>query len=92
MDVVLTPMTIQRRVQFAVLLQLAEHGAADPSTTRAICPGTDGRDLEAALEYLLDEGSVEGPTWRLESLVALAEAGLLALTALGQRQLTENDA
>jgi hypothetical protein len=86
MDVVLTPKTIQSRVQFAVLLQFADHGAADPTTTAAICPGTDQRDLEAALEYLLDEGSIEGPTWRLESRVALAEGGLMALTELGQRQ------
>ena len=64
-----------------------DHGAADPTTTAAICPGTDQRDLEAALEYLLDEGSIEGQTWRLESLVALAEGGLMALTELGQRQL-----
>jgi hypothetical protein len=92
MDGVLTPMSIQSRVQFAVLLQFAEHGTADPMTTTAICPGTDHRDLEAALEYLLDEGTIEGPTWRLESLVALAEGGLLALTPFGQRQLAGNDA
>jgi hypothetical protein len=92
MDVVLTPTTIQSRVQFAVLLQFGEHGAADPTTTTAICPGADQRDLEAALEYLLDEGTIEGPTWRLESLVALAEGGLLALTALGQQQLIGDEA
>ena len=41
-------------------------------TSTAICRGTDRRDLEAGLDYLLDEKSIHGPTWRLSSLVALA--------------------
>ncbi len=74
------PGATQHRVQFVALLQLAEHGTADLATTVAICPGTDRRDLESALGYLLDEGSIEGPSWRLSSLVALVEAGQFTLT------------
>lgn len=81
--------SLQRRVQFVALLQLAEHGTVNPATTAAICSGSDGRDLEVALGILLDDGSVEGPTWRLNSLVALAEAGRLTLTHRGRQQLAE---
>jgi hypothetical protein len=78
-------------VQFVALLQLAEHGTADLSTTVAICPGTDRRDLESALGYLLDERSIEGPSWRLSSLVALVEARQFTLTTGGRRRLDENE-
>jgi hypothetical protein len=79
--------SLQQRVQFAALLQIAEHGKAHRSTTTAICPGTDRRDLESALEHLLDAGSIQGPTWRLDSLVTLAESGCLTLTPQGQLRL-----
>lgn len=85
-------MALQRRVQFVALLQLAEHGTADVATTAAICRGSDRRDLEVALEYLLEEGSIVGPTWRLSSMVALAEDGRMTLTVLGQRRLDEDHA
>jgi hypothetical protein len=82
---------MQRRVRFAVLLQLAEHGRADRATTAAMVPGADERDLTMALENLLDDGSVEGPAGRPESLVELAEAGWLRLTALGMLRVDEDD-
>jgi hypothetical protein len=85
------PASMQRRVRFVVLLQLAEHGSADLETTTAICPTTDQRDLEAALEHLLQEGSIAGDTWLLEPLVTLAASGNLALTALGRRRIDEDD-
>ena len=85
------PGSMQRRVQYVVLLQLAEHGSADSATTAAICPHTDRRDLEAALGYLLDARSIQGPTWRLSSLVALVEAGQFSLTERGQQRLDEDD-
>jgi len=81
------PGTMQQRVQFVVLLQLAEHGTVDHATTLTICPGTDRRDLEAALGYLLDSRAIDGPTWRLSSFVELAEAGQFRLTAQGQEWL-----
>ena len=87
----LLPVPLQRRVQFVVLLQLAEHGSVDIATTSAICPGADRRDLEQALGYLLDEGAIEGPTWRLSPLVALAEDGRMSLTVLGRLRLDEDD-
>ena len=79
------------RVRFAVLLQLAEHGTADRVTTAAMVPGTDERDLVLALENLLDEGSIEGPAKRRESLVQLAEGGWLTLTALGMLRMDADD-
>jgi hypothetical protein len=81
---------MRRRVQFAVLLQFAESGAADRATTAAICPGTDRWDLEVALASLLGQGSIEGPLG-LETLVTLAEAGKLALTARGRLRIDEDD-
>jgi hypothetical protein len=78
---------MQRRVLFAVLRQLAEHGTADPATTAAMVPGADQRDLTMALENLLDDGSIEGPTAHPEPLVKLAEAGWLTLTALGRQRI-----
>ena len=90
MDPAVPQVSTQQRVQFAALLQLAEHGSADRETTAAICPGTDRRDLEVALENLLDEGSIEGPTWRMESLAALAQGGWLTLTVRGRLRLDED--
>jgi hypothetical protein len=81
---------LQRRVQFAVLLQIADHGSADRVTTAAMVAGTDERDLTLALENLLDDGSIEGETWRSVSLVELAAGGGLTLTSLGRQQLDED--
>jgi hypothetical protein len=82
---------VQRRVQFAVLLQIAEHGTADLATTAVMVPGTSGRDVRMALEHLLDEGSLQGPSGRVESLVELAGGGWLELTDRGRRRLDEDD-
>ena len=82
---------MQRKVRFAALLQIAEHGRADRATTAAMVPGAGEPDLRVALENLLDEGSIEGPTWRATSLVELAEGGWLRLTALGRLRLDEDD-
>lgn len=84
--------SLQRRVQFAILLQLAEYGTADRITTAAVCPRADERDFNVALENLLDEGSIEGALpQRGNSLVDLAAAGLLTLTVLGRLRLDEDD-
>jgi hypothetical protein len=82
---------MQRRVQFAVLVQLAEHGTADRATTATMVPGADERDLTTALENLLDDGSIEGPAARPEPLVRLAEGGWLTMTALGRLRVDEGD-
>jgi hypothetical protein len=81
---------MQRRVQFAVLLQLAERGSADRATTTAMVPGADERDLTMALENLLDDGSIEGPTTGSRSLLELAQRGELRLTALGMLRVDED--
>jgi hypothetical protein len=85
------PVSLQRRVQFAVLLQFAEHGIADRATTAVIVPGTGARDLELALESLIDEGSIDGPVSPRETLAEAAGTGWLALTALGRLRLDEDD-
>jgi hypothetical protein len=82
---------MQRHVRFAVLLQMAEHGSADRVTTAAMVPGAVEGDLTQALENLLDEGSIEGETWRADSLVELVEGGWLTLTALGRLRLDEDN-
>jgi hypothetical protein len=82
---------MQRRVQFAVLLQLARSGTADRATTATVCPGSDEWDLKAALQNLVDEGSIEGPTWRMQSLIELTESGRMTMSAPGQQRLDEDD-
>ena len=82
---------MNRRVQFLVLLQLAENGTATVATTAVVCEGSDRRDLEAALEHLVDDGSIQGPACHLSSLVALAEDGQMKLTRLGRRRLDKDD-
>ena len=82
---------MQRRVQFAVLLQLAENATADQDTTARMCPDADVRDLEAALEHLLAQGAIEGPTPCGKSLVGLARTGSMSLTELGRQRLDEDD-
>jgi hypothetical protein len=81
---------MQRRVRFAVLLQLAERGVADRAMTAAMVPGANSQDLTTALENLLDEGSIEAQTWRPGTLLDLAEAGWVKLTALGRLRLDED--
>jgi hypothetical protein len=83
--------SVRRRVQFAILLQLADRGIATLPTTVVMVPGIDERDLDLALENLLDDGSIQGPTWRMESLAALAEGGRMTLTARGHQRLDEDD-
>lgn len=78
---------MQQRVRFAVLLQFAEHRTADLATTATIVPGAGGRDFLMALQDLLDEGSLEGPPDRVESLVELAGGGWLKLTDRGRQRL-----
>ena len=59
-----------RHVQFAILLQFAEHDKADLAGTAAVVPGADRRDFRLALENPLDEGSLESPTRQELSLEA----------------------
>jgi hypothetical protein len=82
---------MKRRVQFAVLLQIAEHHAADLATTVLMVPGTSGHDVMIALEDLLAEGSLRGPSGRVESLLELAGGGWLELTDRGRQRLDEDD-
>jgi hypothetical protein len=80
-----------QRVQFAILLQFAEHGSANLAMTAAVVPGSSGRDFRLALEHLLDEGSLEAPSGRVESVVELAGGGWLRLTDLGRQRIADDD-
>jgi hypothetical protein len=83
----------QVRVQAAVLRQFVQDGTACCPTTAAICPGMDPRDLEVALAYLIEDGSIDGPPRvTLESLVELAQGGGLTLTAHGRRRQDQDAA
>jgi hypothetical protein len=91
MDLLQQRVSVQRRVQLSALLHFAEQATADRATHAAVCPGAERRDLEVALQSLLDDASIEGPTWRMESLAALTRGGWLRLTARGRQRLDEND-
>ena len=80
-----------RHVQFAILLQFAEHDKADLAGTAAVVPGADRRDFRLALENPLDEGSLESPTRQELSLEALARGGWLTLTELGRLRVDHDD-
>jgi hypothetical protein len=80
-----------RNVRLAVLQQLAESGRADQMRTANLCPGSDGRDMVAALQSLLDEGLIEPPLEPHE-LVAAARSGALTLTELGRDRLSHDAA
>jgi hypothetical protein len=79
--------SMQQRVQSAVLSQLAEHGLANVRTTALMVPGSDARDMVVALENLVDDASIEGPTWRLGTLMGLTEAGVMVLTERGKTRV-----
>jgi len=83
------PGLMQLRVQYVLLRQLADAGAANQVVTSMMVPGTDERDLEVALENLFNAGSIEGPA-TLEPLIDLAAAGRLTLTPVGLRRLDED--
>jgi hypothetical protein len=85
------PPSVQQRVQFAVLLQFAEYGMANRRTTATMVPGTDDRDMAVALENLIDDGSIAGPTWRLSTLVTMTEDGVMTLTERGRTRVDEDD-
>jgi hypothetical protein len=76
----------RRRVQFAVLLQIAEQGCADRETLASIVPGAGQRDLAAAVDDLLHHGLLHGPPEPRDSLDLLT-CGLLLMTSSGRRWL-----
>ena len=62
---------MDKRVRLAVLQQLGESGRADQMRTATLCPGSDGRDMVAALQALLDDGLIE-PVLEPHKLVTAA--------------------
>ena len=80
-----------RKVRLAVLQQLAESGRADQMRTAILCPGSDGRDMVAALQALLDEGLLE-PALEPHELVAAARSGAMTLTEKGRHRLSHDAA
>ena len=85
--------TMLRRLQFAALLELEGHGFVDLPTIRTMVPGADIRDLETALQALLDDGSLEstGTVLELGTKVRHAAVGGLALTDKGRQRIAEHD-
>ena len=83
---------VQQRVQAAVLVQFIDDGTACPSRTAALCPSTDSRDLEIALAYLIEDGSIDSRGAWMTSLVELAGDGSLALTVRGRQRQHEDAA
>lgn len=79
----LRAVSMPERVRFVVLLQILEHETANRRRTAAICSGTDQRDFDAALVFLVGDGSLARPTSRLDTLGELAAGGFLTLTERG---------
>ncbi len=82
---------MDKRVRLAVLQQLGESGRADQMRTATLCPGSDGRDMVAALQALLDDGLIE-PALEPHELVTAARSGAMALTEKGRHRLSSDAA
>jgi hypothetical protein len=77
----------RERVQFAVLLQIAEQGCADGDTLAAVVLGAGQRDLSQAIHDLVDHGLLQCPPRHRGSLDKLAALGRLLMTSTGRRWL-----
>jgi hypothetical protein len=77
----------RERVQFVVVLQIAEQGTADRATLAAIVPGAEQHDLTDAVEDLLDDGLLQRPSGLRDSIDNLVAHGRLLLTSTGRRWL-----
>ncbi len=81
--------SLQERVQLVVLRMLDERGAIVPRTVAYQCPGSDGGDLVAALDIMVQEGLLERmPPLSSATLVKVASSkGGMHLTEAGRRRL-----
>jgi len=82
---------MDKRVRLAVLQQLGESGRADQIRTATLCPGSDGRDMVAALQALLDDGLI-APALEPHELVTAARSGAMTLTEKGRHRLSSDAA
>ena len=82
---------MDKRVRLAVLQQLGESGRADQMRTATLCPGSDGRDMVAALQALLDDGLIE-PALEPHELVTAARSGAMTSTEKGRHRLSSDAA
>ena len=82
---------LARNVRLAVLQQLGESGRADQMRTATLCPGSDGRDMVAALQALLDDGLI-APALEPHELVTAARSGAMTLTEKGRHRLSSDAA
>ena len=82
---------MDKRVRLAVLQQLGESGRADQMRTATLCPGSDGRDMVAALQALLDDGLI-APALEPHELVTAARSGAMTLTEKGRHRLSSDAA
>ena len=81
--------SLQERVQLVVLRMLDERGAIVPKSVAYQCPGSDGGDLVAALDIMVQEGFIERvPPLSSARLVKVASSkGGMHLTEAGCRRL-----
>jgi hypothetical protein len=79
---------MQQRVQLAILREVRDQRGVCWSTMAVICPYSDERDYERALELLYNDGAVDAPAERQE-LRVLAAAGYLTLTETGLQRLSD---
>jgi hypothetical protein len=82
---------MQQCVQLAVLALIAAQETVDRFAVAARCPGANNRDLQRALEVLLEEGSVEEPIGGLGWLAGIDETDVLQLSEAGRLRLAADE-
>jgi hypothetical protein len=89
MVTILKEVSIQERVQLVVLRMLDERGVIAPRTVAEQCPGSDGGDLVAALDIMVQEGVLERvrPLSSATLVKVASSKGGMHLTEAGRRRL-----
>lgn len=88
----MTEPSMQQRIQLVVLGQIAAHDEVDWHKVAAECPGADERDLQAALQAMLDAGWIDAPSHPADMLLPMAAEGWLTLTERGLKRLRDDNA
>jgi hypothetical protein len=83
-------LSMQHRVQIAILRQINEQNSVGRPTMSVVCPGADERDYPRALDLLFSEGAIVAPP-APHGLHILAVAGRPTLTQTGQQRLDDAD-
>lgn len=83
-----TPM--QQCVQSAVLALLGMGEAPDVGAVAARCPHANEFDIGRAVQILIRDGFIEGPTGSVDWLARVAEGGFLTLSGTERQRVAED--